>query len=119
MGGSLAAVKRRGASRWWRWAASSSPSRSRWEGSAVWLFLASIYFFQVPDDTNYAQPAFTADRDSVHLEARYNYEDLDTGSLWIGYNLGGGGKVTWELTPMLGGVFGRTAGIAPGYRGAV
>jgi len=61
----------------------------------------------------------TADRGWLHLEARYNYEDLDTGSAWVGYNLGGGEKLAWEFAPMLGGVFGDTTGIAPGYKGSL
>ena len=59
------------------------------------------------------------DRNWLHLEARYNYEDLETVSAWVGYNLSGGGKLAWEFTPMLGGVFGNTTGIAPGYRGTL
>ncbi len=73
----------------------------------------------VPDSREYVQPTFTADQSWLHLEARYNYEDLDTGSAWIGYNFGGGQSITWELTPMLGVVFGNTTGIAPGYKGSV
>jgi len=86
---------------------------------ATWSFSAAVYGYLVPDDGNYAQPAFTADRDWLHLEARYNYEDRDTGSVWVGYSVGGGGELEWELTPMLGGVFGETAGIAPGYKGSL
>ena len=52
----------------------------------------------------------------MHLEARYNYEGLDTGSAWIGYNFSVGDKLKLEFTPMLGGVFGDTTGIAPGYK---
>ena len=52
------------------------------------------------------QPTFTADRDWLHLEARYNYEALDTGSAWVGYNFSGGETLAWEFTPMIGGVFG-------------
>jgi len=89
------------------------------EEGPVWSFSASAYAYFVPDDREYVQPTFTADRGWLHLEARYNYEDLETGSAWVGYNLGGGEKVTWELTPMLGGVFGNTTGIAPGYKGAL
>jgi hypothetical protein len=37
----------------------------------------------------------------------------------VGYNLAGGGKLSWEFTPMLGGVFGDTTGIAPGYEGSL
>jgi hypothetical protein len=85
----------------------------------VWLFSASVYTYFVPDDSNYAQPSFTADRDWLHLEARYNYEDRKTGSIWVGYNFAGGETLAWELTPMVGGVFGRTSGVAPGYRGSL
>jgi hypothetical protein len=82
---------------------------------ASWSFAGSVYVYQVRDDRNYAQPTLTADRGWLHLETRYNYEDRDTGSLWLGYTAGGGDSVAWEMTPMLGGIFGGTAGIAPGY----
>ncbi len=85
----------------------------------AWSFSASGYTYFVPDDSNYVQPTFTADRGWLHLEARYNYEALDTGSAWLGYNFSGGEKLAWEFTPMIGGVFGDTAGIAPGYKGSL
>ena len=73
----------------------------------------------MPDSRNYVQPTVTADRQWLHLEARYNYEDLDTGSAWVGYNFSVGEKLSLDFTPMLGGVFGNTTGIAPGYRGTL
>jgi len=87
--------------------------------AAEWSFSASTYIYFLPDEANYAQPTVTADRSWLHLEARYNYEDHDTGSLWAGYNFSGGEKVTWELAPMLGGVFGNTTGVAPAYKGSL
>jgi len=84
-----------------------------------WSFSASAYAYFVPDSHDYVQPTVTADRGWLHLEGRYNYEDLETGSVWVGSNFGGGGKLAWELTPMLGGVFGNTTGIAPGYKGSL
>ena len=96
-----------------------SPPPATQGEAAEWSFSAAIYVYQVHDDRNYAQPTFTADRDWLHLEARYNYEDLETGSLWMGYNLGGGEQVTWDLTPMLGGVFGNTSAVAPAYKGSL
>ena len=74
----------------------------------AWSFSASAYTYIVPDFQEYVQPTFTADRDWLHLEARYNYENLETGSAWVGYNFSGGKKLEWEFTPMLGGVFGNT-----------
>ena len=37
-----------------------------------------------------------------------------TGSLWAGYNFAVGKRLVLDVTPMIGGVFGRTTGIAPG-----
>ena len=82
----------------------------------AWSFSASATTYIVPDFQEYVQPTFTVDRGWLHLEARYNYENLETGSAWVGYNFGGGEKLEWEFTPMLGGVFGNTTGIAPGYK---
>jgi hypothetical protein len=85
----------------------------------AWSFSVSAYTYLIPDSREYVQPTITLDRGWLHMEARYNYEDLDTGSAWLGYNFSGEGKVSWEFTPMLGGVFGNTTGIAPGYKGSL
>jgi hypothetical protein len=82
-----------------------------------WSFSATVYTYLVPDSRDYVQPTIAADRGWLHLEARYNYEALDTGSAWVGYNFGGGDKLAWAVTPMLGGVFGDLTGLAPGYEG--
>ncbi len=84
-----------------------------------WSFGASAYTYFIPDGDDYVQPTFTADRGRLHLEARYNYEDLHTASTWIGWNLGGGESVAFEITPIAGFVFGDTRGIAPGYEGSL
>jgi hypothetical protein len=80
-----------------------------------WSFYASLYGYIVPDSRDYVSPVFTADRGWLHLEARYNYESLETGSLWVGYNLSVGKELVFDFTPMVGGVFGELTGIAPGY----
>jgi len=85
----------------------------------TWEFSAAVMAYFVPDSREYVQPTFTADHGWLHLEARYNYEDLETGSVWVGYNFGGGDSLAWAVTPMLGGVFGNTTGIAPGYKGSL
>lgn len=85
------------------------------EESAQWAASVSAYLYVLPEDSAYAQPTLALDRDWLHLEARYNYENLETGSAWVGYNLEFGDELWLELTPMLGGVFGATNGIAPGY----
>lgn len=60
-------------------------------------------------------PIFTADKNNLHLEARYNYEDLNTFSGWVGYNFFGGEEFEYFITPMIGAAVGRTDGIAPGF----
>jgi len=95
-------------------AAAMMPSGARgdepeWEGSAAVM----TYF--VPDEEAFASPVLKADRGPLHLEARYNYEDRGTASAWVGFNLSVGDTVSFEATPMLGGVFGDTSGIAPGF----
>jgi hypothetical protein len=62
------------------------------------------------------------DRGPLHLEGRYNYEDLKTASLFAGWTFSTGGSLTVDLTPMVGVAFGQTTGIVPaveaslGYR---
>jgi len=84
-----------------------------------WAFSVSAYTYVLSDDRNYVQPTVTANRGWLHLEARNNYEGLNTGSAWLGVNFTGGKTVEWEFTPMLGGVFGDTTGIAPGFKGSL
>jgi hypothetical protein len=84
-----------------------------------WSLSAAAFTFFVPEDGDYVQPVASADRDFLHLEARYNYEGSSTGSVWAGYNFSGGEELTWELTPMVAGVFGETDGVAAGYEGAL
>jgi hypothetical protein len=85
----------------------------------AWSFSASAYTYVLPDDPDYVQPTIAADHGWLHLEGRFNYEDLDTGSAWFGYNFSVGETITLEFTPMVGAVFGNTTGIAPGYKGSL
>ena len=80
-----------------------------------WEFSLSASLYILEDDDEYVQTTITADYDWLHLEARHQYEDLDTASIWVGYNLSFGEELTLDLTPMIGGVFGDTDGVALGY----
>jgi hypothetical protein len=81
---------------------------------ATWSAAVDVYAYFVPDGDDFLQPTVTADRGRLHLEARYNYEDFNTGSLWIGYNFSVDGDVTLVFTPMIAAVVGDTDGVAPG-----
>ena len=100
-------------------ATNTTPALTKEADEKAWSFGVSAYTYIVPESRDYAQPTITADRGWLHLESRYNYEALDTGSAWLGYNFSGGKKLAWEFTPMLGGVFGETKGVAPGYKGSL
>jgi hypothetical protein len=97
----------------------AAPAAEAAEPASDWAFSALGFFYFVPEDDDYLQPSLTTDHHALHLEARYNYEDMRTGSVWGGYNLWGGDELGWTLTPMLGAVFGRSNGIAPGCRGSL
>jgi hypothetical protein len=86
---------------------------------APWEVALTVDGYLLPDQDDYIDPTVSADRGRLHLEARYNYENLRTGSLWIGYNISAGRKLVFHLTPMIGGVFGRTTGVAPGFEASL
>lgn len=78
-----------------------------------WSFNTDMNFYFFSDDF-FVLPVFKADKNKLHLEARYNYEDRETFSGWVGYNFNGGEKLEYTITPMIGGVVGLSNGIAPG-----
>jgi hypothetical protein len=79
----------------------------------AWLFRATGATYLLPDEDDYVQPTFTADRGALHLETRYNYEGRRSMSGFVGWNLQAGTNVTLEATPMAGAVFGETDGLIP------
>ena len=81
-----------------------------------WSVSVATYTYILRHDRDYVNPNVYLDRDWLHIEARYNYEDLDTGSLWAGYNIDGGKDLVYQITPMVGAVFGHLNGVAPGYQ---
>jgi len=99
----------------WAQGPSTAPAESNATTPGRWSFSFNLSGYIVPGDQSYASPTFSADKRRLHFGARYNDEDRETGSLWAGYNFEIGQKVVLHVTPMLGGVFGHTAGIAPGY----
>lgn len=78
-----------------------------WEiGADLNTYIFSDYVFLLP--------VVRADKGALHLEARYNYEDLNTFSAWAGCNISGGKNWEYTITPMIGGVIGNSNGVAPG-----
>ena len=75
-------------------------------------FEATLNNYIFKDDYIF-NPVLTADKGTLHLESRYNYEDLNTLSLFAGYNIEAGNELYFELTPMFGFAFGETNGVIP------
>lgn len=80
-----------------------------------WEFAASFFYSDPPEGHGYGTGIVYADRGALHLEARSNYEDLDTASLFGGWTFAHEAE-DWSVaaTPLLGAVFGQTEGVAPG-----
>jgi hypothetical protein len=91
------------------------PAGAEETAEGEWKCSLSTSTYLVQNGRDYVNPNLVADRGWLHLEARYNYEAIKTGSLWLGYNFSFGKKLALEATPMFGGVFGDITGIAPGY----
>lgn len=100
-------------------APTTGPQQPHVSHKQPWDYSFVIDGYFIPGDVDYGNPTFTADHNWLHLEARYNYENLHTGSLWAGYNFSWGKNVQWAVTPMFGAVFGRTNGFAPGCEASV
>jgi hypothetical protein len=79
----------------------------KWEFNAT----ANLYFLK---NDFFVLPVARADRGRLHLEGRYNYEDRNTTSLWVGMNFHFGEIFTLDATTMAGVVFGNSDGVAPG-----
>jgi hypothetical protein len=84
------------------------------EEKKAWAFELTGYWIDPPEDDSYGSAILRADHGVLHLEARYNYEDLNTGSVWAGRTFTWEGDVGFSLVPMLGAVFGHVQGVAPG-----
>jgi len=94
--------------------AAVTTGRERSDSDSWSVSFASDGYF-VPDSPFVLSPTLIADHGWLHLEGRYNYEERHTGSLWFGINFSAGQQLTFEATPMIGGIFGDIQGVAPGY----
>jgi len=78
-----------------------------------WDFSLWGDYFLKPDNGSYFNPTLYADTKSIRIEGRYNYEALNTASVFAGKKFYTGKTLTIEAIPMLGMVFGQNNGVAP------
>ena len=77
---------------------------------------AAAYGYVVPHQPNFVTALGWADVRWLHVEGRYNYEALRTGSVFLGVRAAWSSLVRLKITPMLGGTFGDLIGLVPALR---
>jgi hypothetical protein len=82
-------------------------------------FDATGYVYVIPHAPDFATGIASADLRWLHVEGRYNYEALHTGSAFLGLTGSWGTGVRLSVTPMAGATFGRLDGFAPALRALV
>jgi hypothetical protein len=87
------------------------------EQEPPWKATATAFLYVVRHETNFLMLVAPVDiRRRYHVEARYNYEALDSGSVFAGLNAAWGQDLRLRITPMIGGVFGALDGVVPALR---
>lgn len=74
------------------------------------------YWYLEPQADDTVLVIGSVDVKNIHIEARYNYENFRTASVFLGRNFDVRlwAPLQLTITPMIGGVAGRTRGVAPG-----
>jgi hypothetical protein len=83
------------------------------EPEKAWEVSAALTGYDAADSPDYWNPMVSADYGRLHLETQYQYEALETFSVWIGMNFSAGKSWTFEATLLAGGIFGELEGVAP------
>ncbi|WP_374515930.1 hypothetical protein [Niveibacterium sp.] len=79
----------------------------------------ALSYYAMRTEADFLTPVLTLDRGALHLETRYNYEAIHTGSFFVGYTFSGGDAVSFSITPIFGAVYGDNSGVAPGLEASV
>ena len=81
----------------------------------AWSGSAAAYYYFIPGEKIPPTITACADHKSLHLESRYNYEDINSLSVFAGWNFEKQyNKLDITATPMAGVVVGHTNGVIPG-----
>lgn len=77
------------------------------------------YYSALPDQPNLGMAVGSVNVGALRFEGRYNYEARASASAFVGWKFAGGDEIAWEVTPLIGTLFGRTRGVVPGFEAAV
>jgi len=80
----------------------------------AWQFGLTAYPTHVRNGDDYTAWIGVADKESLHLEARHNYEAINATSAFAGWTFSGGETISWQVTPLVGGVRGSREAFVPG-----
>ena len=80
------------------------------DSPAEWELAATAYWNKPRGEDSYVSGIFAADHDALHLEARSNYEAVDSQSVFVGWTFTGGETLKYKATPLLGSVSGDKRG---------
>jgi hypothetical protein len=89
------------------------------ENNLHWEFSMEALSYVRPVGEDVPVLTATADFGSIHLESRYNYEDLKSASIFAGWTFSMGESCAFALTPMAGVAFGRTTGFVPALEASI
>src|SRR5262245_45440076 len=78
----------------------TSFSQQQWEAGM------ELYGNIVPEEPFSITPIVYFNSDAVYFEARYNYEELHTASLYVGKYFSREGKLSFDIAPLVGVVAG-------------
>ena len=77
------------------------------------------YYSALPDQPNLGMAVGSVNVGALRFEGRYNYEARASASAFVGWKFEGGDAIAWEVTPIIGSLFGRSRGVVPGFEAAV
>ena len=94
-------------------AETATPGEPAWSGAVTGMYYA------MRDQPDFGVGVASLNHGPLHLEARYNYEARDSGSAFVGWKFAGGDSVSYELTPIIGALFGAARGVVPGLEASI
>ena len=77
------------------------------------------YYYAMRDQSDFGVGVVSLDHGTLHFEGRYNYEATNSASLFAGWNFSGGDGLTFDVTPIVGVLFGDVRGVIPGVEASV
>jgi len=86
---------------------------------AKWGGAVTGYYYAMRDEPDFGVGVATLDYGRLHFEGRWNYEATNAGSAFVGWKFSGGEDVTFEITPIVGVLFGAARGVIPGVEASV